>query len=122
MSDIDSEKWLNAMKLEIDSIHSNQVWTLIDPLEDIVPIGCKWIYKRKIGAYENVEIYKVRLVVKDYSQRENIDYQETFSPIVMLKSICILLVVAAYYDYEIWQMDMKTIFLNGYLEEDIYME
>ena len=122
MSDIDFEKWLDAIKSEIDLMHSNQVWILVDPFEGIVPIGCTWIYKRKIGTDGKVETYKARLVTKDYSQHEGIDYQETFSPIAMLKSICTLLAVAAYYDYEIWQMDVKIIFLNGYLEEDIYME
>ena len=99
--DIDSEKWLEAMRSEIDSMHSNQVWTLVDPPEDIVSIGCKWIFKRKIAVDENVETFKARLVVKDYSQREGIDYQDTFSPVAMLKSIYTLLAVAAYFDYEI---------------------
>ena len=68
ISDIDSEKWLEAIKSKIDSMHSNQVWTLVDPAKDIIPIGCKWIYKRKIGADENVETFKAKLVVKGYSQ------------------------------------------------------
>ena len=110
------------MKSEINSMHSNQVWTLVDPSEGIVPIGCKWIYKRKIGADGNVETFKARLVVKGYSQREGIDYQDIFLLVAMLKSIHKLLAVAAYFDHEIWQMDVKTTFLNGYLEEDIYME
>ena len=74
MSDINPEKWLDAMKSEIDSIHSNQVWTLVDQSEGIVSIECKWIYKRKIGSDGKVETYKTRLVAKDYSQREGIDY------------------------------------------------
>ena len=61
-------------------------------------------------------------MLKDYSQHEGIDYQKIFSSVAMLKSIHTLLTVAAYYDYEIWQIDVKTIFLNGYLEEDIYMK
>ena len=65
--DIDFEKWLEAMKSEIDSMRSNQVWSLVDLLEGIVSIGCKWIYKRKIGANGNVETFKARLVVKAYS-------------------------------------------------------
>ena len=78
MSDIDSEKWLDAMKLEIDSIHSNQVWTLVDPPEEFIFIGCKWIYKRKIGNDGKVETYKAKLIVKDYSQHKGIDYHDTF--------------------------------------------
>ena len=102
ISDIDSEKWLEAMQSEIDSMHSNQVWTLVDPPEGIVPIGCKQIYKRKIGANENVETFKAKLVAKDYSQCEDIDYQDIFSPVAMLKSIRTLLAITANFKYEIW--------------------
>ena len=122
ISDIDSEKWLNAMKSEMDSMHINHVWTLVDSSKGIVPIGCKWIYKRNIGTDGKVETYKAWLVAKGYSQCEGIDYHETFLPIAMLKSIHTMLAIATFHDYKIWQMDMKTDFLNGYLEEDIYME
>ena len=69
----------------------------------------------------NVITYKARLVTKCYKQREVFNFDETFFPIAMLKSIRILLAVAAYYDYVIWQMDVKIIFLNGDLLEDVYM-
>ncbi len=95
MLDIDSERWLEAMKLEIDSMHSNQVWTLVDSPEGIVPIGCKWIYKRKLSSDGQVETYKARLMAKGYSQCRGTDYQDTFSPVAMLKSIQKLLAIAA---------------------------
>jgi hypothetical protein len=69
----------------------------------------------------NVHVYKARLVVKGFRQVQGIDYDETFSPVAMLKSIWIILAIVAYFDYEIWQMDVKTAFLNGNLEEDMYM-
>jgi hypothetical protein len=69
----------------------------------------------------NVHIYKARLVAKGFRQIQGVDYEETFSPVAMLKSVRILLAIAAYYDYEIWQMDVKTAFLNGHLSEDVYM-
>ena len=69
-----------------------------------------------------METFKARLVAKGYSQCEGIDYQDTFFPVAMLKSIHTLLVIVAYFDYKIWQMDVKMVFLNGYLEEVIYMK
>ncbi|CAN6566755.1 unnamed protein product [Malus baccata var. baccata] len=121
MSDIDSKRWQEAMKSEMDSMYQNQVWTLVDSPEGIVHVGNKWVFKRKIGADGNVETYKARLVANGYKQREGIEYEETFSPVAMVKSIRILLAIVAYHDYEIWQMDVKTAFLNGYLEEELYM-
>ncbi|KAL0291589.1 UNVERIFIED_CONTAM: Retrovirus-related Pol polyprotein from transposon TNT 1-94 [Sesamum calycinum] len=90
------------------------------PLER--PVGCKWVYKRKIGADGEVTTFKARLVAKGYTQRPGVDFEETFSPVAMAKSIRILLAIAAWYDYEIWQMDVKTAFLNGFVEEEIYMD
>ncbi|KAL0379300.1 UNVERIFIED_CONTAM: hypothetical protein Sradi_3235500 [Sesamum radiatum] len=67
MSDIDSDKWLEAMKSEMDSIRSNEVWTLVDPPKGVRPVGCKWVYKRKLGADGEVTAFKARLVAKGYS-------------------------------------------------------
>ena len=89
--------------------------------QGIVPIGNKWIFKRKIGTDWQINTYKDRLVAKGYSQRQGIDYDETFSPVAMKKSIKILLAIVGYYDYEIWQMDVKTVFLNDNLQENVYM-
>ena len=69
----------------------------------------------------NVHIYKARLVAKGFRQVQGVDYDETFSPMAMLKSVWIILAIAAYFDYEIWQMDVKTSFLNGNLIEDVYI-
>ncbi|KAL0420316.1 UNVERIFIED_CONTAM: Retrovirus-related Pol polyprotein from transposon TNT 1-94 [Sesamum latifolium] len=95
MSDIDSDKWLEAMKFEMDSMGSNQVWTLVDPPKDIRPVGCKWVYKRKLGADGEVTAFKARLVAKGYTQRPRVDFEKTYSPVAMAKSIRILLAIAA---------------------------
>jgi len=79
------------------------------------------IFKKKTDVDGNVTVYKARLVAKGFRQIQGIDYEETFSPVAMLKSVRILLAIAAYYDYEIWQMDVKMAFLNGMLSEDVYM-
>ena len=97
----DSNKWLDAMKSEMDSIYSNQMWTLVDAPECVTPIGCKWVFKRKIRADGQIETYKGRLVAKGFKQKQGIDYDETFSSVAMLKSIWILLAVVIYYDYKI---------------------
>ncbi|KAL0457693.1 UNVERIFIED_CONTAM: Retrovirus-related Pol polyprotein from transposon RE2 [Sesamum latifolium] len=122
MLDIDSDKWLEAMKSEMDSMGSNQVWTLIDPPKGARPVGCKWVYKRKLGADWEVTAFKARLVAKGYTQQPGVDFEGTYSPVAMAKSIRILLAIAAWYDYEIWQMDVKTAFLNDFIEEEIFMD
>ncbi|KAL0373376.1 UNVERIFIED_CONTAM: putative mitochondrial protein [Sesamum radiatum] len=122
MSDIDSDKWLEAMKSEMDSMGSNEVWTLVDPPKGVRPVGCKWVYKRKLGANGDVTAFKARLVAKGYTQQSGVHFGETYSPVAMAKSVGILLAIAAWYDYEIWQMDVKTAFLNGFVEEEIFMD
>ena len=109
------------MKVEMESMYSNQVWKLLNLLANIKHIRCKWVYKRKRGLAGRVETFRDRLVAKGYIQKKVIDYEVTFSPVAMLKSIRIPLSIAAHLNYEIWQMDAKTVFLNDYLEEDIYM-
>ncbi|KAL0400386.1 UNVERIFIED_CONTAM: Retrovirus-related Pol polyprotein from transposon TNT 1-94 [Sesamum radiatum] len=122
MSDIDSDKWLEAIKFEVDSMGSNQVWTLVDSPKGAKPVGCKWVYKRKFGADGEVTAFKARLVAEGYTQRPGVDFEETYSPVAMAKSIRILVAIAAWYDYEIWQMNVKTAFLNGFVEEEIFMD
>ncbi|KAL4283540.1 hypothetical protein GQ457_16G020210 [Hibiscus cannabinus] len=109
------------MRSEMDSMSENQVWTLVEPPEGIKPIGCKWVFKKKTDMDGNVQTYKGRLVTKGFRKIHGVDYDETFSHVAMFKSIQIFLAVAAFHDYEIWQMDVKTAFLNGKLEEDVYM-
>ncbi|KAK9001734.1 hypothetical protein V6N11_024432 [Hibiscus sabdariffa] len=117
----DSEKLLEAMRSEMDCMSENQLWTLVELPEGVKPIGWKWVFKKKTDMDGNVQTYKGRLVAKGFRQIHGVDYDETFSPVAMFKSIRILLAIAAFHDYEIWQMDIKTDFINGKLEEDVYM-
>src|ERR1043165_1279416 len=93
----ESEKWLEAMKSEIDSMYANKVWTLVDIPEDRKAVENKWIFKKKTDADGNVFVYKAQLVAKGFRQIQGVDYEETFSPVAMIKSIRILLAIAAYH-------------------------
>jgi hypothetical protein len=114
-------KWIEAMKSELESMSENQVWTLEDPPSDRKAVECKWIFKKKTDTDGNVTIYKARLVAKSFRQVQGVDYDETFSLLAMFKSIHFLLAMVAFHDYEIWQMDVKTAFLNGNIAEELYM-
>ncbi|KAK8556152.1 hypothetical protein V6N12_002565 [Hibiscus sabdariffa] len=87
VSSPDFEKWLEAMRFEMDSMSENQVWTLVEPPEGIKPIGCKWVFKKKTNMDGKVQTYKGRLVAKGFRQIHGIDYDETFSPVAVIKSI-----------------------------------
>ncbi|KAI3692837.1 hypothetical protein L6452_32661 [Arctium lappa] len=122
VSDLESDKWHDAMKAEIQSMSDNQVWNLVDAPTGCKVVGCKWVFKKKTGMDGIVHTYKAMLVAKGFTQTHGIDYDEKFSPVAMIKSIRILLDIVAFHDYEIWQMDVKTVFLNGTLREDVYMQ
>ena len=97
----DSDKWLEAMKSEIGSMYENKVWTLVDLPDDQQAIENKWIFKKKTGVDGYyIIVYKARLVAKGFRQVKGVDYDETFSPIAMLKSVRIMLAIVAFYDYE----------------------
>ncbi|GKC38537.1 retrotransposon protein, putative, ty1-copia subclass [Tanacetum coccineum] len=122
LSDPEFEKWLVAMNEEMQSMNDNKVWKLVVLPPNAKVVKSKWIYKKKTDMDGKVYIYKARLVAKGFTQTYGVDYEETFSPVADIRAIRILIAIAAYYDYEIWQMDVKTAFLNGFLEEEIYME
>ncbi|GJX49338.1 retrotransposon protein, putative, ty1-copia subclass [Tanacetum coccineum] len=121
MLDFESNKWIDAMNAEIQSMIDNMVWVLVDLPPGYKTVGSKWIFKKKTNIDGIVHTYKARLVAKGYTQLYVVDYEETFSPIADIRAIRVLISIAAFYDYEIWQMDVKTAFLNGYLYYDIYM-
>nr|GEV37762.1 hypothetical protein [Tanacetum cinerariifolium] len=120
--DPESEKWLNVMNVEMQSMKDNEVWVLVELPPNGKTVGSKWIFKKKTDMDGVVHTYKARLVAKGYTQTPWIDYEETFSPVADIRAIRILIAISAYYDYEIWQMDVKAAFLNGYLNEKVYME
>jgi hypothetical protein len=118
----DSEKWKEAMKEEMNALERNGTWDLVELPKDRKIVGCKWVFKLKRGVDDKIERYKARLVAKGYSQKEGIDFHEIFSPVVKLVSIRVVLALVALLDLELEQLDVKTTFLHGDLDEEIYME
>ena len=116
------KEWMDAMRDEMDSMARNKVWELVDLPPQRKSIGNKWVFKIKRRADGSIDKFKARLVAKGFTQIEGVDYEETFSPVVRFASIRLLLALVAHLDLELFQMDVKTAFLNGSLEEEIYMD
>jgi len=114
----DAKKWEITMQEEYDSLIVNNTWSLVPLLKGKKPISCKWVFKIKHG----VDGYKARLVARGFTQTFGIDYNETFAPVAKFVSIRCILALVAIENMGIHQMDVKTTFLNGDLEEEIYME
>ncbi|GJS06365.1 retrotransposon protein, putative, ty1-copia subclass [Tanacetum coccineum] len=105
----------------MQSMKDNQFWNFVDLPPNCKIVGSKCLFKKKTDMDGNIHTYKARLVAKGFTQTYGVDYEETFSPVTDIKAIRILIAMVAYYDYEIWQMDVKTAFLNGRLNKDVYM-
>uniref|UniRef100_A0A2N9GFK1 CCHC-type domain-containing protein n=1 Tax=Fagus sylvatica TaxID=28930 RepID=A0A2N9GFK1_FAGSY len=118
----EKDKWMEAMVEENESLSKNKTWELTELPKGKKPIGCKWVFKKKEAVSEKEgERFKARLVAKGYSQRHGIDYDEVFSPVVRHTSIRAVLALVADQDLELEQLDVKTAFLHGNLEEEIFM-
>ena len=110
-------EWKVATDSEYNSLIENKTWKLVELLPRRKAIGCKWVFKLKHAADGTVERFKARLVAKGYAQKYGIDYDETFSPVVRISSIRLLLAFAIQNDLLIHQMDVETAFLNGKLDD-----
>ncbi|KAK8685120.1 hypothetical protein V6N13_041128 [Hibiscus sabdariffa] len=114
--------WKDAIKSEIESIMQNHTWELMDLPPGIKRLSSKWIFKRKMKADGSIDKYKARLVIKGYRQKEGLDYFDTYSHVSRITSIRMILAIATLRNLEVHQMDVKIAFLNGELDEEIYME
>nr|GEW64974.1 retrotransposon protein, putative, Ty1-copia subclass [Tanacetum cinerariifolium] len=113
--------YIDVKEHELEDL-DNEVWDLVELPSNGKTVGSKWLFKKKTDMDGAVHTYKACLVAKGYTQTPGINYEETFSPVADIRSIRILIAIITYYDYEIWQIDVKNAFLNGYLFEKVYME
>lgn len=110
------------MDKELEQIEKNNTWELVPRPEDKNIIGTKWIFKNKLNENGDVIRNKARLVCKGYSQQEGIDFEESFTPVSRLEAIRMFLALFIFQKFKVFQMDMKSTFLNGDLDEEVYIE
>ncbi|MCO5571892.1 hypothetical protein L7F22_025640 [Adiantum nelumboides] len=115
-------KWEQAMQSEYNSILANETWELTELPEDKIALPCKWVYKKKYTAEDPKPKYKARLVAKGFNQKKGVDFNEIFSPVVKMTTLRLVLDLVAIDDIKLVQMDVKTAFLHGDLDEDVYIK
>jgi hypothetical protein len=113
--------WVLAMQEELNNFTRNEVWHLV-PCPNQNVVGTKWVFRNKQDEHGVVTRNKARLVAKGYSQVEGLDFSETYAPVARLESICILLAYATYHGFKLYQMEVKSAFLNGPIKEEVYVE
>ena len=106
----------------MESLISNRTWKLVNLPPGCKTIGCKWVLRKKLKPDGSIDKFKARLVAKDFKQKADLDFFDTFYPVTRIIYIRLLIAIAAIFDLKIHQMDVKTAFLNGDLEEEIYMD
>ena len=121
LSSPNKDKWRNALEDEMESMKQKQVWKLVELSKRRKAIRNRWVLTIKRKADGTIERYKARLVAKGYTQNERINYDETFSLVVRFVSICLILAIVASLDLELYQMDVKIVFLNGGLEDKVQL-
>ncbi|MCO5572916.1 hypothetical protein L7F22_026677 [Adiantum nelumboides] len=117
-----ADLWRQAMESELSSLQSNHTWSLVPLPHGCQPISCKWVLRRKLHPDGRVARYKARLVARGFSQIPGLDYSETFSPILQMSSLRLLLAIATLFDLELYHLDVQTAFLRGELPEELYMQ
>lgn len=118
----DTDRWRSAMTEELKSLETNGTWEIVPRPENRAIISSKWVYKLKLNGAGEVVRYKARLVARGFTQVFGMDYNETYAPVTRLETIRLLMALAVEKDWEIRQIDVKTAYLNGELDEEIYME
>ncbi|KAK2378545.1 putative mitochondrial protein [Trifolium repens] len=116
------EYWIEAMQEELNQFTRSEVWDLVPRPNGVNVIGTKWVYKNKTDEKGVITRNKARLVAQGYTQVEGLDFDETFAPVARLEAVRLLLGVACILKFKLYQMDVKSAFLNGYLQEEVYVE
>ncbi|MCH79544.1 gag-protease polyprotein [Trifolium medium] len=116
------EFWIEAMQDELNQFRRSEVWDLVPRPDGVNVIGTKWVYRNKSDENGIVTRNKARLVAQGYTQVEGLDFDETFAPVARLESIRLLLGISCILKFKLYQMDVKSAFLNGYLQEEVYVE
>ncbi|XP_068476793.1 uncharacterized protein [Phaseolus vulgaris] len=111
--------WITAMQEELNQFEYNEVWTLVPRRHEMNIIGTKWVYRNKMDEHE--AITKARLVAKGYNQEEGIDFGETYAPVARLEAVRLLLAFSIIQGFKLFQMDVKSAFLNGYINEEVFV-
>ena len=110
------------MDKEIQALEQIHTWVLTPLPPGKRPIGCKWVYRVKLNPDGTIERYKARLVAKGYTQRERLDFSETFSPVAKTVSVRVLIALASTKGWPLYQLDINNAFLHGDLDEEVYMD
>jgi hypothetical protein len=122
MQESQDDHWVKSMNEELDQIEKNKTWDLVPRPNDKNVIGTKWVYRNKLNEDGQIVRNKARLVCKGYAQVEGVYFEETFSPVARIEAIRMFLTFACYRKFKVYQMDVKSTFLNGDLEEEFYVE
>ena len=119
---LEDPDWVVAMQEELNNFTRNEVWVLEERPQDKNVIGTKWVFRNKQDEYGVVDRNKTRLVAKGFAQVEGLDFGETFAPVARLEAIRILLAYASHHNMKLFQMDVKSAFLNGLINELVFVE
>jgi len=119
---VKSNKWRDAMNKEIEAIERNKTWMLTTLPEGVKSIGVKWIFKTKLNENGEIDKCKARLVAKGYAQQYVIDYAEVYAPVARLDTIRLIIALAAQEGWSIFQLDVKSAFLHGELNEEVFVQ
>jgi hypothetical protein len=113
--------WMVAMQKELNNFKRNEVWSLVERSKQNV-VDTKWVFRNKEDEHGVVTRNKARLIAKDYSEVKGLNFDGTFTPVARLESIHMLLAYATYHDFKLYQMNVKSAFLNGLIKEEVYVE